>query len=331
MNRRALITGVAGQDGRYLVELLLGKGYFVYGIDIDRSGIAQMGTEVALLSDPARITLCCADVTDSVTLRLIVDAFQPSEVYNLAARSHVGQSFKTPNETMRIIAGGTATVLEVLRGRHRDARVYQASSAEMFGNSPSPQNELSRFSPLSPYAKAKLHAHRTAQSYRTRFDMFVCSGILYNHESPIRRPEFVSRRITQGVASIISGRATKIGLGNLNSRRDWGHAQDYVYAMWLMLQQSNPDDYVVATGRDRSVADFARTAFDNVGLNWEEHIVEDPTLRRPLDPPDLCGDASKAHTELGWQPTISFNDLIAEMLAHDLDEARTRVTRVPWG
>jgi GDPmannose 4,6-dehydratase len=258
-------------------------------------------------------------MTDSGGLNRLVKQIRPDEVYNLAAQSHVHISVDQPEYTGDADALGTTRLLEAIRTAAIPARFYQASSSEMFGSAPPLQNESTPFWPRSPYAIAKLYAHWMTINYRAAHGMFACSGILFNHESPRRGENFVSRKVTRGVAQILSGRAQKLKLGNLEARRDWGHARDYVRAMWMMLQQDEPDDFVIATGEHRTVRDLVITAFGMVGLDWEQYVEIDKAFIRPSEVNDLQGDASKARHELGWRPTISFEELIREMLENDLN------------
>jgi GDPmannose 4,6-dehydratase len=268
--------------------------------------------------DGCRFLLHYGDMTDSGGLHRLIKLVRPDEVYNLAAQSHVHVSFEQPEFTGDTDGLGTVRLLEAIRTAGLPTRFYQASTSEMFGQTPPPQSERSPFHPRSPYAAAKAYAHWMTVNYREAHGMFACSGILFNHESPRRGENFVSRKVTRGVAAIIAGRARKLRLGNLSVRRDWGHARDYVEAMWLMLQQEQPDDYVIASGVSRSVADLVKVAFDLVGLDWEKYVEVDPAYLRPADVPVLCGDPGKAHARLGWRQTISFEEMIREMLEHDL-------------
>jgi GDPmannose 4,6-dehydratase len=323
MDRRALVTGITGQDGSYLAELLLEKGYEVHGVvrrtsSLNRSRIDHLQHASPNDAGRPRFTLHYGDMTDSGGLNRLVKQIRPDEVYNLAAQSHVHISVDQPEYTGDADALGTTRLLEAVRTVGLPARFYQASSSEMFGSSPPLQNESTPFQPRSPYAIAKLYAHWMTVNYRVAHGMFACSGILFNHESPRRGENFVTRKVTRGVAQIVSGREKKLRLGNLEARRDWGHARDYVRAMWMMLQQDEADDYVVATGEHRSVRELVVTAFSMVGLDWERFVEIDRAYIRPAEVNDLQGDASKARERLGWEPTISFDELIREMLEHDL-------------
>jgi GDPmannose 4,6-dehydratase len=323
---RALITGITGQDGSYLAELLLEKGYEVHGV-VRRSSTMNRGRidhlEHAHPShlEGARFTLHSGDMTDSGGLNRLVMTVEPDEIYNLAAQSQVHISFDQPEYTGNTDGLGTIRLLEAIRATGRPTRFYQASTSEMFGLTPPPQSEQTPFHPRSPYGVAKLYAHWMTVNYREAYQMFACSGILFNHESARRGENFVTRKVTRGVAAILARRAEKLRLGNLDAKRDWGHARDYVEAMWLMLQQDGPDDYVIATGVQRSIRQLAEIAFGLVGLDWQKYVVVDRAYFRPAEVPDLCGDPSKARAQLGWRPRISFEDMIREMLEFDLAAA----------
>ena len=327
--KRALITGITGQDGSYLTELLIAKGYEVHGV---MRRASQFNTDRIdhLYHDPhlagASVTLHYGDLTDGSGLRRVLEAIDPDEVYNLAAQSHVKVSFDVPEYTAEVVAIGTLRLIDALRDHvlhsRRAVRYYQAGSSEMFGAAPPPQNERTPFYPRSPYGVSKLAAHWFAVNYREAYGMFICNGILFNHESPRRGETFVSRKITRAVGRISQGLQEKLYLGNLDARRDWGYAGDYVEAMWLMLQQEKPDDYVIATGQSHSVRDFLELAFAEAGLDWRDHIEIDPRYLRPTEVDALRGDASKAHTILGWQPRVSFPLLVRMMARHDIDLAR---------
>ena len=319
---RALITGITGQDGSYLAELLLAKGYEVHGL-VRRTSQDATG-RIAHLLPPAAgrppLLLHDGDLTDAASLAAVVRAARPDEVYNLAAQSHVGLSFAMPEATANVVGLGALRLLDALRQADRPARLYQASSSEMFGDArESPQNEATPFNPQSPYAAAKLFAHQMTAAYRRGYGLFACNGILFNHESPRRGPSFVTRKVTRGVADIVAGRADRLTLGNLDARRDWGYAPEYVEAMWQMLQQDAPDDYVVATGETHSVRDFVALAFGLVGLDWRDHVRVDPAQFRVNEVPGLRGDAAKARSRLGWQPRTRFPELVRLMLEADLD------------
>ncbi|CAG4925623.1 unnamed protein product [Acidocella sp. C78] len=323
--KRALITGITGQDGAYLSQLLLGKGYEVFGV-IRRS--SHRGVEdhrLRWLGIADRVTLLDGDLADLSSLVRIVKEVQPDEVYNLAAQSFVASSWRQPILTANITAIGVTHMLEALRAEKPDARFYQASSSEMYGLiQEEMQSETTPFYPRSPYAVAKLYGHWITVNYRESFGMHASSGILFNHESPLRGVEFVTRKVTDGVARIKLGLATELRLGNVDAKRDWGHARDYVKAMWLMLQQETPDDYVVATGRTTTVRDMCRIAFEHAGLDIERHLVIDPAFYRPAEVDVLLGNPAKAHRALGWQPETSLEQMIVEMVEADL--ARLRET-----
>ncbi len=323
MAKRALITGITGQDGSYLAELLLEKGYEVHGAvrrssTMNRSRIDHLEHAHPSHLENARFVLHYSDMTDSGGLNRLVQSVQPDEIYNLAAQSHVHVSFDQPEYTGDTAGLGTTRLLEAIRTTGLRTRFYQASTSEMFGLTAPPQNEQSPFHPRSPYGVAKLYAHWMTVNYREAHGMFACSGILFNHESPRRGENFVSRKVTRGVAAIVAGRGPRLRLGNLDARRDWGHARDYVEAMWRILQQDQPDDYVIASGVQRSVRELVEVAFELAGLDWKRHVEVDRAYLRPAEVPDLCGDASKAKARLGWKPTISFDEMIREMLEHDL-------------
>ena len=323
MDRRALVTGITGQDGSYLAELLLEKGYEVHGVvrrtsSMNRSRIDHLQHASPNDAGRPKFTLHYGDMTDSGGLNRLVKQIRPDEVYNLAAQSHVHISVDQPEYTGDADALGTTRLLEAIRTAGLPARFYQASSSEMFGSAPPLQNESTPFWPRSPYAIAKLYAHWMTVNYRAAHGMFACSGILFNHESPRRGENFVTRKVTRGVAQILSGRIKQLKLGNLEARRDWGHARDYVRAMWMMLQQDQPDDFVIATGEHRTVRELVVTAFEMVGLDWEEHVEIDQAFIRPSEVNDLQGDATKAREKLGWEPTIGFEQMIREMVENDL-------------
>jgi GDPmannose 4,6-dehydratase len=314
--KRALITGITGQDGSYLAELLLAKGYEVHGA-VRRSS-TETFDRIAHLR--GRITLHQADLLDQLSIIDVLSVVRPQEVYNLAAMSFVPTSWQQPVLTAEFTALGVTRVLEAIRLLDpRGIRFYQASSSEMFGKvRQTPQTETTPFYPRSPYGVAKAYGHFITVNYRESYDIFACSGILFNHESPRRGLEFVSRKVTDGVARIKLGLANELRLGNLDAKRDWGFAGDYVEAMWLMLQQERPDDYVIATGETHSVQELVAIAFGHVGLDWQRYVVQDPSLIRPAEVDLLIGDASKAKTELGWKPSVSFPQLIGMMVDADL-------------
>jgi GDPmannose 4,6-dehydratase len=314
MAKSALITGITGQDGSYLAELLLDEGYEVYGI------IRRLSTpntaRIEQITD--KIHLLEGDLTDQSSLNIAIQTAQPDEVYNLAAQSFVATSWNQPVLTGDVTGLGTTRILEAIRQFSPRAKMYQASSSEMFGNAKAPQSEKTPFHPRSPYAIAKVYAFYTTINYRESYDMFCCNGILFNHESPRRGIEFVTRKITDGVARIYHGLSKELRLGNLDAKRDWGYAGDYVKAMYLMLQQKKPDDYVVATGENHSVKEFVELAFAEAGLDWKKYVTQDERYMRPADVPDLRGDASKAEKKLGWKPDTKFNDLVKMMVQADL-------------
>jgi GDPmannose 4,6-dehydratase len=312
--KRALITGITGQDGSYLAELLLAKGYDVHGV-VRRSSSDTRGRIAHL---PA-VTLHRGDMADGGSITRIVHDVEPTEVYNLAAQSHVGESFGQPEYTGDVTGVGTLRLLEAVHWYAPGARFYQASSSEMFGGmlGTAPQDEETPFHPRSPYGCAKVYAHHAAVNYRESYGLHASCGILFNHESPRRGEEFVTRKIARAVGRIAAGRQDKLNLGNLDAKRDWGFAGDYVQAMWLMLQQETPDDYVIATGETHTVREFCEMAFARVGLRWEEHVVVDPALFRPAEVDLLLGDASKAREVLGWEPRCSFRSLVQEMVDAD--------------
>ena len=323
MTKRALLTGITGQDGAYLAQLLLGKGYEVFGV-IRRS--SHRGVEdhrLRWLGVADKVRLLDGDLGDLSSLVRIVQEVQPDEIYNLAAQSFVASSWRQPILTANITAVGVANMLEAMRLAAPGARFYQASSSEMFGLIQEPmQSEKTPFYPRSPYAVAKLYGHWITVNYRESFGLHASSGILFNHESPLRGIEFVTRKVTDGVARIKLGLAKELRLGNIDAKRDWGHARDYVRAMWLMLQQETPDDYVVATGRTTTVRDMCRIAFDHVGLDMEEHVVIDPPFYRPAEVDILLGDPTKARKALGWAPETSLEELIREMVDADLERLK---------
>lgn len=326
--RRGLITGVSGQDGSYLAELLLEKGYRVFGA-VRRSSSENLHRIQHLLSE---IELVQADLLDQQSLITLLRRTRPHEVYNLAAQSYVPLSWEQPMLTAEFNAVGVARLLEAVRLVDPGIRFYQASSSEMFGKVREvPQNENTPFYPRSPYGVAKAYGHYITVNYRESYALFACSGILFNHESPRRGKEFVTRKITDAVARIKLGRQSELRLGNLAARRDWGYAKDYVRAMWLMLQQEEPDDYVVATGEDHSVEEFAALAFGHVGLGWRDYVKVDPSLLRPAEVDHLIGDATKAKRKLGWQPTVTFRELVELMVEADLAlvEQELRMGQLP--
>lgn len=312
---RALITGITGQDGSYLAEFLLSKGYAVYGV-VRRSSTESF-ERIAHIRD--RIELVEADLLDQVSLTRAVEISKPTEVYNLAAQSFVPTSFVQPVLTAEFTAVGVTRLLEAMRAAAPKARFYQASTSEMFGKVQEvPQTERTPLYPRSPYGVAKVYGHYITLNYRESYDMFACSGILFNHESPRRGLEFVTRKITDGVARIKLGLSKELKLGNLDAKRDWGFAGDYVRAMWLMLQQNEPSDYVVATGVQHTVRDFARIAFEAVGLNYQDHVRTDQAYFRPAEVDSLLGNPGKAEKELGWKREVSFEKMIQMMVESDV-------------
>jgi GDPmannose 4,6-dehydratase len=333
MAKRALITGVTGQDGSYLTELLLAKGYEVHGL-IRRASVFNTDRIDHLYHDPhlvgEQLTLHYGDLTDGTALRRVLERVNPDEVYNLGAQSHVKVSFDIPEYTAEVVALGTLRLLDAVRDHMshggRKVRYYQAGSSEMFGAAPPPQNEATPFYPRSPYGASKVAAHWFAVNYREAYELFGCNGILFNHESPRRGETFVTRKVTRAVGRINQGLQDKLYLGNLDARRDWGYAGDYVEAMWLMLQQEQPDDYVIATGEAHSVHEFVELAFAEAGLDWRRHVVVDQRYFRPTEVDALCGDASKARGILGWQPRVGFQALVQMMVARDIELARRERT-----
>jgi len=326
MAKKALITGITGQDGSYLAELLLDKGYEVYGI-IRRSSSFNTGRIDHLYQDPhqskARLHLIYGDLSDGSNLATILNDVQPDEVYNLGAQSHVRVSFDQPIFTAQIDALGTLRLLEALRMMKKLPRFYQASSSEMFGKvCQTPQDEQTPFYPRSPYGCAKVYAYWQTINYREAYNLFACNGILFNHESPRRGETFVSRKITRAVTRIKLGMQDKLYLGNLQARRDWGFAGDCVQAMWLMLQQDEPDDYVIATGQAHSVAEMLDVAFAYLDLDWHDYVEQDARYLRPTEVDFLLGNADKARSKLGWMPTVGFEDLIKMMVDSDMKLAR---------
>ena len=330
MPKRALITGITGQDGSYLAELLLSKGYEVHGLRRRSSSFTTQRID-HLLNDfrhdsDARLFLEYGDLADATSLVKLLYRLQPDEIYNLGAQSHVHISFEIPEYTADVTGVGAARILEAVRETGIKTRIYQASSSEMFGSTPPPQNENSRFHPRSPYACAKVFAYNLTVNYRESYGMFACNGILFNHESPRRGENFVTRKITRAIARIKHGLQEKLYLGNLAARRDWGYAPEYVEAMWQMLQQDTPDDYVIATGQSNSVEDFLIAAFEYAGLDWKKYVEIDPRYFRPAEVNDLIGDASKAKAKLGWQFTTGFNDLVKLLVDADIELLDAQLT-----
>src|SRR5215831_675324 len=319
MAKTALITGITGQDGSYLAELLLAKGYHVHGI-VRRSSADNVG-RIEHLRDS--LELHQADLLDQTSMAQVLADVQPDEVYNLAAMSFVPTSWQQPVLTGEFTALGVTRLLDALRQVCPEARFYQASSSEMFGRArETPQRETTPFHPRSPYGVAKVYGHHITVNYRESYGLFACSGILFNHESPRRGLEFVTRKVTDGAARIKLGLSGELRLGNLDARRDWGFAGDYVRAMWLMLQQDAADDYVVASGESHSVQELVEHAFDYVGLDWQAFVVTDPGLKRPAEVDVLQGDATKARQTLGWEPTVTFLELVHMMVQADLERLR---------
>ena len=331
----ALVTGVTGQDGSYLAELLLAKGYEVHGL-IRRSSSFNTERLDPIYRDPhesgVRFLMHYADLSDSGSLVNLVRELQPDEIYHLGAQSHVKVSFEIPEYTSDATGMGTVRILEAIRASGVSTRFYQASSSEMFGAAPPPQSEATPFHPRSPYGVAKVFSYWMTVNYREAHGMHASNGILFNHESPRRGETFVTRKITRAVARIEAGMQQKLYLGNLDSKRDWGYAPEYVEAMWLMLQQDEPDDYVIATGEAHTIREFCQLAFDRVGLDWEEHVEVDPRYFRPSEVDYLLGDASKAREQLGWEPKVKFESLVTLMVDEDVrlleDEIQGRLVRL---
>ena len=315
MAKRALITGITGQDGSYLAELLLDKGYEVYGIA--RRLSAPNSWRIDHILD--RVTVRPGDLLDQLSLLKVIDEVRPQEIYNLAAMSFVPASWDQPMLTGEFNAQGVTRMLDAIRRVDPNIRFYQASSSEMYGKVREvPQTELTPFYPRSPYGVSKVYGHYITVNYRESYNLFAVSGILFNHESPRRGLEFVTRKVTDGVARIKLGMKQTLGLGNLDAQRDWGFSGDYVYAMWLMLQQDRPDDYVISTGVSHSVKELVQIAFERVGLDWQNYVQLDPAFLRPAEVDHLLGDCSKAKTELGWEPKVDFRSLVEMMVDADL-------------
>ena len=326
---KALITGITGQDGSYLAEFLLSKGYDVYGV-IRRSSSFNTGRIDQIYQDPhvpdAHLRLVYGDLNDASSLNRILRTIRPDEIYNLGAQSHVRVSFDIPEYTAEVTGVGTVRLLEAIRESGLRPKFYQASSSEMFGKAQEiPQRETTPFYPRSPYGAAKVYAYWITVNYREAYRLFACNGILFNHESPRRGETFVSRKITRAAARIKLGLDREIYLGNLDAKRDWGYAGDYVEAMWLMLQQEEPDDYVIATGETHTVRELLELAFGYVKLDWKKYVKNDPRYFRPTEVDLLIGDASKAKRKLGWKPKVSFNDLITMMVESDLKAERLKL------
>ncbi|MEM7725016.1 MAG: GDP-mannose 4,6-dehydratase [Cyanobacteria bacterium P01_A01_bin.45] len=320
MNKTALVTGITGQDGYYLSHLLLKHGYRVVGLVPP-----QRQTNLIKLGSLAnKVEIYTVDLRDSVSLLTAVEQLQPNEIYNLAAPSFVPDSWKDPLGTLDLITGTATRLLNAIREVGLSTRFYQASSSEMFGNVDcSPQDEQTPFRPKNPYAAAKLHAHWTMVHHRQRYGLFACSGILYNHESPLRSPQFVTRKVTLAAASIKLGVSNKLEMGNLDAKRDWGYAGDYVEAMWRMLQIDEPEEYAIGTGQLHSVRDLVATAFDCVGLNWEKYVAVNTELLRPDEHFQLVANPKKAKNKLGWETKVSFEELIARMVQKDMENLQS--------
>ena len=320
--KTAFITGITGQDGSYLAELLLAKGYEVHGV-IRRSSSFNTGRIEGIYQDPhldsRDLYLHYGDLSDATSLTNLLRDIKPNEVYNLAAQSHVKVSFEIPDYTGTISGLGSLRILEALRASKLDAKFYQASSSELYGSTPPPQSETSPFHPRSPYAVSKLYAYWSTVNYREAYGMHASNGILFNHESPRRGQTFVTRKITYAVARIAAGVQKKLYLGNLDAVRDWGYAKEFVEAMWLMLQQEKPDDYVIATGKAATVREFVEVAFNEAGLNWEDYVEVDPRYFRPAEVDALIGDFSKAKAKLNWQPKTDWRELAKLMVKADIE------------
>ncbi|KFK28300.1 hypothetical protein AALP_AA8G498400 [Arabis alpina] len=335
----ALVTGITGQDGSYLTEFLLGKGYEVHGL-IRRSSNFNTQRINHIYVDPhnvnkARMKLHYGDLADASSLRRWLDEIKPDEVYNLAAQSHVAVSFEIPDYTADVVATGALRLLEAVRSHivdsGRTVKYYQAGSSEMFGSTPPPQSETTPFHPRSPYAASKVAAHWYTVNYREAYGLYACNGILFNHESPRRGENFVTRKITRALGRIKVGLQTKLFLGNIQASRDWGFAGDYVEAMWLMLQQDKPDDYVVATEESHTVEEFLDVSFGYLGLNWKDHVEIDKRYFRPTEVDNLKGDASKTKEMLGWKPKVGFEQLVKMMVDEDLELAKREKVLVDAG
>ncbi len=328
----ALITGITGQDGSYLAELLLEKGYEVHGL-IRRASTFNTLRIDHLYKDPhingIKLFLHYGDLTDANSIRKVVFQIYPDEIYNLAAQSHVRVSFDMPEYTMNVTGLGVLRTLEIVKDFQahtgKQVKFYQASSSEMFGVAPPPQNEKTPFHPRSPYGCAKVYGYHTTVNYREAYNIFAINGILFNHESPRRGETFVTRKITRGIARIKAGLDKKLYMGNLDARRDWGYAPEYVEAMWLMMQQTEPDDFVIGTGETHSVKEFLEAAFQYAGINnWQDYVEIDPFYYRPTEVENLIADARKAKEKLGWEPKTKFNDLVKIMVEHDLKQCSVK-------
>jgi GDPmannose 4,6-dehydratase len=328
--KRALITGITGQDGSYLAELLLEKGYDVYGM-IRRSSSFNTGRINHIYQDPhekdVRLKLVFGDLADSSSINQLLREVKPDEIYNLGAQSHVKVSFDIPEYTGDVVGLGATRILEAIRENGLNTRYYQASSSEMYGKVQAiPQTEETPFYPRSPYAVAKLYAHWITKNFRESYDMHACSGILFNHESPRRGETFVTRKITKAVANIQAGLQDKLYLGNMDAKRDWGYAKEYVEAMWLMLQQDKADDYVIATNETHTVKEFVEHAFAHAGLDWKKHVEVDKRYFRPAEVDLLIGDASKAKKQLNWEPKVTFEELVKIMVDADVAELKEKMS-----
>ena len=327
--KKAFITGITGQDGSYLAELLLSKRYEVHGL-IRRSSTFNTSRIDSIYVDPhdphARLFLHYGDLSDSEQIANIMYNSKPDEVYHLGAQSHVRVSFDMPEYTGDVTGLGTLRLLEAIRKTGIRTRFYQASSSEMFGSAPPPQNELTPFQPQSPYAAAKVYSYYMVKNYRDAYGIFACNGILFNHESPRRGETFVTRKVTRAATRIKLGLQEKLYLGNLGAKRDWGYAGDYIEAMWIMLQQDRPDDYVIATGETHTVREFVDKVFGRLSLDYEQYVVIDPRYFRPTEVDVLLGDATKAMKVLGWQPKVNFEQLLAMMVASDMELAEKEKT-----
>jgi GDPmannose 4,6-dehydratase len=336
--KRALITGITGQDGSFLAEFLLTRGYEVHGL-IRRASTFNTGRLDGIYADPheqdAALFLHYGDVADGTGLRRTIEKVQPDEIYHLAAQSHVRVSFDQPEYTADVVATGALRLLETVRDHikvtGKPVKIYQAGSSEMFGAAKPPQNESTPFYPRSPYAVSKVAAHWYSINYREAYGMFVSNGILFNHESERRGETFVTRKITRALGRIKMGLQDKLFLGNLDAKRDWGYAGDYVEAMWLLLQQEEPGDFVIATGEARSVREFLDQAAEGYGLDWHKHVETDPRYLRPTEVDYLLGDSTRAREKLGWKPRVSFQEMVRRMVAHDLDLARQERTLTDAG
>ena len=330
-NKVALITGITGQDGSYLAELLLAKGYEVHGI-MRRSSVFNTERIEQIYQDPhqssRRLFLHYGDLSDASNINLLIKTIRPEEIYNLGAQSHVKVSFEIPEFTVNVDALGTLRILDAVRESGVKTKIYQAGSSEMFGEVlEKPQSETTSFNPVSPYGAAKVFAHHLCKIYREGYGLFICNGILFNHESPRRGKTFVTRKITTGIAAILAGKQKKIYLGNLEAKRDWGFAPEYVEAMWLMLQQQKPDDYVIATGETHSIREFLTEAFKLVGIkDWQKYIGVDKKYYRPVEVDYLLGNYAKAKAKLHWKPKVKFKQLVRVMLEADLKEAGLKLS-----